>query len=377
MPKFLFIATNEWAWGGSEALWSQTAERLARRGDEVRVSIQGVGKPREPLDRIRTAGGKVIYRRPFSLAARLARKFLPLPDYWNEHVRSVAAGVDLVVISQSSFPESLPWIEAVRAAGFIYAVVVQGANTGLWPEDDSAERLARCFEKAVGAFFVSRATLDLCRIQMGTPLRHGAVIRNPFNVRYDARPPWPVDPSRELSLACVGRLEFATKGQDILLDVLALPHWRERKIRVSMIGSGPQERGLRRRATELKLTSAEFTGHQSDVEGIWTKHHALILPSRQEGMPLVVVEAMLCGRACIATKVGGNAELICDGRNGFLAKAATVEFIDEALNRAWENRGHLRQMGERAANDIRQAVPADPVGDFASKLTALVEKRTQ
>jgi len=39
MPKFLFIATNEWVpWGGSELLWSSAAERLARRGMEVRVS---------------------------------------------------------------------------------------------------------------------------------------------------------------------------------------------------------------------------------------------------------------------------------------------------------------------------------------------------
>ncbi len=92
-------------------------------------------------------------------------------------------------------------------------------------------------------------------------------------------------------------------------------------------------------------------------------------------MPLVVVEAMLCARACIATKVGGNAELICDGKNGFLAKAATVEFINEALNRAWENGGHIfDRSGKRAAADIRQAVPADPVGEFARELAALVDR---
>ena len=56
---------------------------------------------------------------------------------------------------------------------------------------------------------------------------------------------------------------------------------------------------------------------------IWAEHHALVLPSRFEGMPLVVVEAMLCGRPCIVTDVGGNAELIRDGINGFLAKAPT------------------------------------------------------
>jgi len=374
MPKYLFIATNEFAWGGSEILWSQAAERLARQGAEVRVSFQGFGKPREPMERVEAAGGKVIYRRPFSVLSRFIRKILPLPNYCTTHIRTVAAGVDLVVISQSSFWEVLPWIESVRDGGLKYAVVVQGATTAMWPDDDSAERLAACFESANCAFFVSQSTLDLCRRQLSTPLSRGRVIRNPFNVRYDAQPAWPKDSLEEIRLACVGRLEVSTKGQDILLDALSLPHWRERRIRVSLVGDGPQERTLRRQAERLRLSCVEFTGHQSDIENVLSKHHALILPSRQEGMPLAVVEAMICGRPCIATDVGGNRELIRDNINGFLAKVPTAEFVDEALNRAWENRGRLREMGERAAADVRLWISSDPAEDFARNLAALVDK---
>jgi glycosyltransferase involved in cell wall biosynthesis len=76
------------------------------------------------------------------------------------------------------------------------------------------------------------------------------------------------------------------------------------------------------------------------------------------------------------TDVGGNGELVRDGVNGFIAKAPTVEFIDGALNRAWENRARLREMGERAAADIRQIIPADPTEKFVHELTQLVN-RTQ
>ena len=103
----------------------------------------------------------------------------------------------------------------------------------------------------------------------------------------------------------------------MLLQVLGLPHWRERKVRLSLIGTGPNERILRRMVEQLGLNNVEFAGQQNNIEEIWSKHHALVMPSRFEGMPLTVVEAMLCGRPCIVTDVGGNKELIRDGINGF------------------------------------------------------------
>jgi glycosyltransferase involved in cell wall biosynthesis len=90
-------------------------------------------------------------------------------------------------------------------------------------------------------------------------------------------------------------------------------------------------------------------------------------------MPLTLVEAMLCARASIVTDVGGNRELVRDGVNGFLAKAPTVELLDEAMNRAWENRHCLKQIGVRAASDVRQWVCSDPGEGFARELTALVK----
>jgi glycosyltransferase involved in cell wall biosynthesis len=163
------------------------------------------------------------------------------------------------------------------------------------------------------------------------------------------------------------------KGQDLLLQVLSLPRWREREIRVSLVGKGVHERGLRRTAAELKLNNVEFTGFSNNIEEVWGRHHALVLASRYEGMPLALVEAMLCGRPCIVTDVGGNRELIRDGVNGFLAKAPTVELLDEAMNRAWENRRRLKEIGGRAASDVRQWVSRDPGEDFARELAAVAD----
>jgi glycosyltransferase involved in cell wall biosynthesis len=157
----------------------------------------------------------------------------------------------------------------------------------------------------------------------------------------------------------------------VLLQVLGLPHWREREVRLTLIGTGPHERSLRGIVERLKLTNVEFSGHQENIEEVWAKNHALVLPSRFEGMPLVVVEAMLCGRPCIVTDVGGNRELVRDGINGFMAKAPTVELVNETLNRAWDCRNQWEEMGIVAAQDARRFVPPDPGKDFARELSTL------
>jgi glycosyltransferase involved in cell wall biosynthesis len=372
--KFLFLAVNEGAnWGGSELLWSLAAAKLARGGMEVRVSVRDCGGPTLEIEGLRAAGCRIYYRRNPSLLSRLGRKFLPLPNYLREHVRIAGDGVDLVVVSQGGNTDGLPWMELLRSVGYRYALIAQCAAEAWWPDDHIAEKLAAGYENAVGAYFVSQGNLDLSRRQFVTPLQHARVVRNPFNVKYDARPPWPAGENDELLLACVGRLDVLAKGQDLLLGVLSLPHWRERKVRVSLFGSGVNERMLRRMTEQLKLTSVKFMGFANDVEEIWSKHHALVLASRYEGMPLALVEAMLCGRAGIVTDVAGHKELVRDGVNGFLAKAPTAEFLDEAMNRAWEARVQLREMGNIAASDVRKWVSGDPSEDFARELISLAE----
>jgi glycosyltransferase involved in cell wall biosynthesis len=370
--KYLFIMANEGhMWGGSEPLWSLAAEHLVRRGNEVRVSVKDWGKPVPQIEHLRSVGCQIFYRRPLSFASRLIRKILPLPPSAHSHVRSVGKDADLLVISQGSNTDGLEWMEGAKAAGYRYAAIAQSAVVYWWPSDGHAERLAQSYESASAAYFVSQANLELSRRQFGSSLRNAKVVRNPFNVRYDACPPWPTSPEGELALACVGRLDVISKAQDVLLQVLGLPHWQERKVRLSLFGEGPNERGLRRIAEQLKLNNVDFRGQSNDVEEIWRQHHALVLPSRFEGMPLTVVEAMLCGRPCIVTDVGGNRELVRDGINGFIAKAPTVELLDDAMNRAWENRGRLREMGEIAARDVRHWVSPDPGGDLARELALL------
>src|SRR5262249_19810808 len=162
-------------------------------------------------------------------------------------------------------------------------------------------------------FFVSEANRILAEKQLGYDFDNAEIVHNPVLIEIDSAIPWPPHMSdQELRMACVGRLS-SEKGQDILLDVLASPRWRERNWRLAFSGSGPCRDMLGRLVERLKLQDrVSFAGHVA-VEKIWHENHIMVMPSRHEGMPLTVIEAMFCGRPVVATNVGGNSEVIKDG----------------------------------------------------------------
>jgi glycosyltransferase involved in cell wall biosynthesis len=189
-------------------------------------------------------------------------------------------------------------------------------------------------------------------------------------VRVNEPLPWPTATDGVCRLACVARIWPLEKAQDVLLQVLALDKWRSRPMELSLFGEGPMARGIREMADWLGLRNVRFPGFTDPTE-IWRSHHALLLPSRAEGLPLAQVEAMLCGRPVIVADAGGTSEILRDGEHGFLANAPTVAAVDEALERAWQRRDDWPSIGRAAADHLRTLYPADPCGTFADVLEQL------
>src|SRR5260370_2751457 len=188
--RTLFIATNEGkGWGSSELLWSAAAEKLARGGNEVRVSVPDFGRQLPLVKRLQLAGCTIFFRDPHPpLFSRLLRKLFTFREYPLQHVRTLGDGVQLVVVSQGSNTDGLAWMESARAAGYKYVAIAHGAAAHWWPNDDLAERLAQAYRDAVSAHFVSQATLDLTQPELATSLHNTTIVRNPFTVPYNALP---------------------------------------------------------------------------------------------------------------------------------------------------------------------------------------------
>lgn len=257
--------------------------------------------------------------------------------------------------------------------GIPYASVAHANAAHWWPQDAQLPVLRESYLSARKAYFVSDANKRLFEMQIGDQLTNAEVVWNPFNVPFSVSPLWP-DESLGYRLACVARLEIGAKGQDILCQVMADEKWRRRDITVTLFGKGYCEEGIRRLVEKFELgQKILFGGHVNDIEGTWRNFHALILPSRFEGLPMSLVEATLCGRIGIVTDVAGNSEIVEDNVTGFIASAPTVPSVDEALERAWSDRDKWREMGTAARAKLLKRIPSDPAATFAEKLLELAK----
>jgi len=121
---------------------------------------------------------------------------------------------------------------------------------------------------------------------------------------------------------------------------------------VLVAGEGPEEAALRQRAqrdgVELRLLGRL---DQDRVSALFGAGDVVTLPSYNEGLPNVVCEAMLCGRAVVASAVGGIPEVIEHGLSGLLVSAGNVEQLREAL-RSCAGASPARESMESAARDF-------------------------
>lgn len=368
--RILFVSANESApWGASETNWALAAHHWLRQGAKIYASVKGWDVLPAELLALEKAGCVVHLR--WDLAPFDCRPAYELP--WSERRQSTLELVrpNLVIISQGDNYEGLGWMEECALRGYPYLVYSNSAADYEWCSDAVADRLAKAHCGALASFFVSERNKTLTEYQVGAPIGNARVVRCHFKVPYTAAPPWP-DSDSPIQLACVARLDPNDKGQDVLFEVLSEPKWRQRTLHVSLFGSGPCERTLRALRDRLDLSTVDFAGHTADVEGIWGSHHALVLSSRAEGLPTVIIEAMLCGRPVIVSDVAGNAELVTDNVTGFVAAGPVAACLDEAMERAWQRRSQWRDMGRLAAESVREQVPPDPIALLVEQFTALV-----
>jgi glycosyltransferase involved in cell wall biosynthesis len=174
----------------------------------------------------------------------------------------------------------------------------------------------------------------------------------------------------ESKVAFVGVLE-PYKAVDVLLDSWKAVASRVPDAQLTIVGAGPQEAELRNQARGLGLDgTVRFVGHlqRAEVRAVIDDSSCLVLPSRSEGLPRIVMEAMARGRAVVASTVGGMAEFIEDGRNGRLVPPEDPVALAEALIGVLSDPTSKRAMGDEAR---RRAVERSPMQEYEAGIARL------
>lgn len=382
MSRFVFFSSCTHTWGGSEELWAGAAALLAEGGHSVTIFKTCVDPNHPRIRRLLSRGCHIrdLHQVCLPYWIRLPRPLVrltgigPAQRVIRPLVRAHLANLnpDLVVVSQGANFDGLAYSDLCRISGRPYVIISQKATDYFWPLDKDRIVMRSAFQAALRCYFVSRHNLHLTECQIGETLMNAEIVCNPFLVSGSPLP-WPGNENHSIKLACVARLDTGDKGQDILLHVLARQVWKNRNLSVSFFGAGNNGEALRDLAGRLALKSVDFPGFVSDVESIWKTHHALVLPSRTEGLPLALIEAMMCGRFGIVTNEGGTSEVVEEGRTGFIANAAKIDELDHAMERAWAVREEWESIGKAAGRAARIMVPLDPVASFTAKLLGLVD----
>lgn len=239
-------------------------------------------------------------------------------------------------------------LEAVVAAVLAGTTAIHMAHGPLKqysPADSRAslKRRVRHMAERLASLKLSRviAVSDIVRRglveDVGIPAEKISLIHNGIDL--SAVPPGnPEARRRELGLSpddvvlvAVGRLA-EIKNYGLLLDALARAASAAPALKLVMVGDGPERPRLEAAATRPELSGrVHFLGARDDVRDWLALGHVFVLPSLYEGISLALLEAMAAGLPAVATRVGGNPEVVVDGECGVLVESGDTDGFARAL----------------------------------------------
>jgi glycosyltransferase involved in cell wall biosynthesis len=152
------------------------------------------------------------------------------------------------------------------------------------------------------------------------------------------------------------------KGHGDLVEAVALVRAHVPDVRFVLVGRGPFEPDVRRRARELDVASSMiFAGYREDARRVMTAFDVLAVPSVYDGLSIALLEAMGLGVPPVLTRVGGNPEAVRDGEHGLVVPPRDPRALADGIVTLLRDPGLRRRLGEAAGRrardfDIRAAV---------------------
>jgi L-malate glycosyltransferase len=329
------------------------------------------------LQPFRSAGGRLIgwQRGPIARLQHFQDRISP------QFTNARLGHPDLILVSAGSLP-ALTYVPGL--VGFLLSsdipivIVCQFNSDALQFSGNAREQIKSLIGKAAWIVFVSEENRSVAKRQFADQLSASSVISNPIRA-FQKEPLSPRSGFRDVDVVfgSVARFETCWKGQDLLFEILSSEKWLGRSWILRLFGEGPDRNHLQQLVAMFGLKDRVFfEGYVREVKDIWSQTDILLMPSRGEGTPLALLEAMICGRPAIATKVGGIPEVLSAGFNGYLADAPTPSCFGAELETAWQSKHQWFDMGLRAHNAAMSLAQSNPIGELYDMIQLIFEGKT-
>lgn len=377
--KIAFISIVKETWGGSEELWAAAASELLDQGHSVVISALSPLRDSSKIQDLERKNARLIVRRGYIEPGLTAQKRIPkkiilflINKLSNPYKKLFKENPDVLVYTGAC--DSLkhdPYFLKILYASKKPLIIINQVHTEYQKtfDDHEAEVLKKAFHYSRKNLFVSQRNKEVMERFLADTIPNSQVIRNPINLEAVGPVEFPV--SGKIQFAIVANLLINHKGQDILFEIVSREPWTSRDWHLNIYGSGVDEKFLKQLAAFYKISDkVTFHGRVQDIRQVWRTNHILLMPSRLEGMPLAIVEAMLCGRPVVTTDVAGHTEWIREGIDGFIAGGANVNSFGKAMERAWQQKDQWQTLGKNGyewALRLYDASPGKTLADLILK----------
>jgi glycosyltransferase involved in cell wall biosynthesis len=218
-------------------------------------------------------------------------------------------------------------------------------------DDDYYYDLAARHQDIIGAFVVYGRAMER-RLKERLPHRSDDIYFLPYGV------PQPVRrrsmPSANLRLLFAGRLEHRQKGVLDLPSIDRALNDRGIAVQWTVVGGGPDEETLRQAWTSPRVRFLGMKSH-AEVMDIASQHDVFVLPTRWEGVPVAMLEAMSVGLVPVVSRVeSGVGEILTDGVTGLMPPVGDVAAFADALAALDANRAALESISSAACAYVRR-----------------------
>jgi glycosyltransferase involved in cell wall biosynthesis len=355
--KIAVISIISEPWGGSEELWADMADCAIKMNHTLIHSTYNFNKLSEKEEKL-IKKGLIVHKRigyirsDIHYLKRISIKIInfikkklsnPFSELINQHPDYILYNGTCYSIVNEKY-----LLKAISQSRIPFGIIAHyNSEDGQELENKKTEKIRSIFNIAKHIFFVSKRTLENAERKINSKLTNAFVIRNPVNLTDLTIVDYPT--TYPANMAMVGNLVTIHKGQDTVLHILSEDKWKKRNWRLNIYGSGYDEQKLKQLTQSLQLTDrVTFHGKVHNIRKVWSENHILLMPSKMEGMPLAVVEAMLCGRPSVVTDVGGHKEWIDENIEGWIANDSNAEKFQEAMEKAWDNIDRWEEAGKLA-----------------------------